>query len=498
MTTTHSKVLSGAMLMIALRLAVKSMGMVSTIILARLLLPEDFGLIALVMSVYALLELINAFGFDVVLIQNQQATEEHYNTSWTLKVIFGFLACLMMLFAASPLADFYQDVRVEHLAYCLSGMFVINGLCNIGTVNFRKELNFKREFHFEFLVKLLAVTFTLIAAYLLRNYWALALGMLFNTVIRLLLSYTMSTYRPTFCLSKCKELYSFSSWLLLNNVLSYLNMKSKDLIIGKMAGVQYVGHYSIGDEFANLPSTEFVASVNRATFPGYAKVAHDRAELRALYLSVLSSIAMVGIPSSFGLALISPYFVPVILGENWLTTIPILHLLALASALICVNTNVGYVFMAIGKPKYTTGLLALRVTILLSLMVLFIGSSGYMGAAYAVLITSLLMFPLFTWAICRCLKLSLWDYLNVLLRPLVSAMVMYAGSSLIFFSSLIVPTETPSFLPTLWDLMQLTAAGLSIYIATHFLLWTIQGRPSGPEKYLVDKLSHSIRTRTAS
>ncbi|WP_102797865.1 lipopolysaccharide biosynthesis protein [Bowmanella denitrificans] len=495
MESSHgSKVLSGAMLMVALRLSVKSLGLVSTIVLARLLAPEDFGLIALVMSAFALIELINAFGFDLVLIQKQQADESHYNTSWTIKALFGLLACLLMLFAAAPLADFYQDGRVSSLVYCLSVMFVINGLTNIGTVNFRKELNFKREFAFEFTTKVLSVVVTLILAFILRNYWALAIGMLFNALIRLSLSYMMSHYRPAFCLSKWKELYAFSGWLLINNILTYMNLKAKDLIIGKLAGVQYVGHYNVGDEFANLPSTEFVASVNRATYPGYAKVAHNKSELKALYTKVLSSIAMVGIPSSLGLALIAPTFVPVVLGEQWLEVIPILHILAFASAFICLNTNVGYVFMAMGKPKYTTALLGLRVSLMLGLMFYLITAQGYIGAAYAVLATSIMMFPVFTGAICISLKLSIWHYLGCIFRPLVSAGVMYLGCAKLFYHSISVPV-TPPASASITELLLLLICGGVIYVLTNLGLWLVQGRPDGPERHIQDMLIQKIRHR---
>lgn len=495
MATIGDKILSGAMLMMALRLCLKSMGMVSTIILARILQPEDFGLIAMVMSVYAFVEIINAFGFDVVLIQNQKAERDHYNTSWTLKAIFGLLACVVMVVCAPLLADFYGDERVEYLSYFASGIFVINGLCNIGTVNFRKDLDFRKEFYFEFMVKLFAVVFTLFFAYIFMNYWALVLGMVFNSLVRLLLSYWVSDYRPRFCLSKSKELFSFSGWLLVNNLLIYLNMKSKDLIIGKMVGIKYVGHYSIADEIANLPSTELVASINRATFPGYSKVSDNRAKLKELYLSVLASIAIVGVPSSLGLALVSPYFVMVVLGENWLSAIPVFHVLAIAGVFICINTNVGYVFMAIGKPKYTTALLAIRVFLLLSMMILLTGLWGYMGAAYAVLITSVIMFPIFSWAICFCLNINYFDYCKVLFRPLLGSVVMYLSCSFMFFDSYLVPTNGLSYFPTFFDLLILVVSGASIYIAVHILAWIVQGRPLGVESLLFDKIYCLIKSR---
>ena len=492
MGNVQQKVLSGAALMLALRLCVKSMGLVSSIFLARLLMPEDFGLIAIVMSVYAFIELLNAFGFDVSLIQNQKATDEHYNTSWTFKVIFALLACVIMVVAAHPMAEFYGDPRLVELAYCLSVMFVLNGASNIGVVNFRKHLDFKKEFMFEFLTKLFSVLITVSLAFYLKSYWALVIGMLSNATIRFMLSYYMNGYRPWFCISKWKELYKFSSWLLINNVLIYMNLKIKDLIIGRYAGVSQVGFYSIADEFANLPSTEFVASVNRATYPGYAKVADNMDELKQLYVNVLSSISFIGIAASAGIALVAPIFVPVVLGEKWLEIIPILHLLAIAGAFMSVNTNVGYVFIALGKPKLTTAILTLRVTILISLLVWLTQRDGLLGAAHAVLYTSIIMFPISTLAICLKLKLSIVRYLGVVIKPTISSVVMYLLGSQVIYDHYQVPMVVNIEHYNVLDLLIAVMTGGGIFVVTAALLWFAIGRPKGPEQFVFEKLTSTL------
>lgn len=491
----HKKILSGAALMVLLRLLVKSLGLISTMVLARLLVPDDFGLIAIVMAIYALIELINAFGFDVVLIQKQDATDEHYNTAWTIKVLFGVIAAGVMLVAAVPLAEFYQDPRLTPLAQMLSLMFIINGMANIGVVNFRKHLDFKKEFFFEFTTKVCSVTFTLALAYWLRSYWALVYGMVFNAVVRSSLSYILNSYRPWFSFSQLKDIYGFSAWLLLNNLLIYMNLKAKDLIIGRISGVGSAGLYSISDEIAGLPSTEFVASVNRATYPGYAKVSDDNEKLRALYLNVLSSIAMLGIPASIGIALVSPVMVPVLLGEKWLDAIPVIQILGFANALICLNTNVGYIFMAIGKPRLSTLYLSIRVVILLTLMIYLTQLYGYLGAAKAVLITSLIMFPLYSIAVSKILNVSVIAYIGAFFRPAVAAITMYALGSYVYFGQILHPEKLPAF-PSfgVTDLILLIAFGGIVFVLMSSVMWLIMGKPDGPESHIFTKL----RTKLSS
>lgn len=493
MNDINNKLLSGAALMVLLRLCVKGIGLVSSIILVRLLVPEDFGLVALIMAIYAFIELLNAFGFDVALIQNQKATDEHYDTSWTIRLLFALLAALAMILLAEPMAGFYDDPRLVQLAYCLSLVFLVNGACNIGVVNFRKHLDFKKEFVFEATTKIVSASLTIVLAYWLRTYWALVFGILANAIIRLALSYWMNTYRPKFSLSKWRDLYKFSSWLLLNNVLAYLNNKSKDLLIGRFAGISQVGFYSVTDEFASLPTNEFVASVNRATFPGYSKVASNLVELKNLYLKVLASIAFIGIPSSIGIALIAPIFVPVVLGKDWIAAIPVLQLLSFANAFISVNTNVGFVFIAMGKPKYSTIVLSIRVCLLLSLMMWLLNVEGYIGAAKAVLLTSMIMFLPLAILLCKKLQVSLLTYLSHVIKPAFSSIVMYLATSYVMFGFVVTPTHLPEQQYQLVDLILCILLGGSIFILTSALIWLAQGKPLGPEQFVVDKIKLQLK-----
>ncbi|ARU56409.1 MAG: lipopolysaccharide biosynthesis protein [Pseudomonadales bacterium] len=489
MTSLYKKVFSGAALMVALRLLVKSIGLINTMILARLLVPEDFGLIALAMSVYAFIELINAFGFDVVLIQNQNATKDHYNTAWTLKLMFGVLAAIVMVAVAWPLADVYEDPRLVDICYCLAVMFLIDGLVNIGVVDFRKQLDFKTEFLFQVSIKVLTVSLTIYLAYTLKSYWALAFGMIANASFQTILSYIMSRFRPRFSLSKWREIYGFSFWLVLNNFLHYTNIRIKDLIIGKMVGVRYVGLYSVGDEIASLPSTELVAAINRATFPGYSKVSSNLKELRKLYLSVLSSIAMIGVPASIGLALVAPIFVPLILGEKWLAAVPIIQIIAFADALISINTNAGYVFLSVGKPRLATMLLAFRALFLIPLMIFLISVYGYIGAAYAVLITSIVMFPVYFIFLNKFIAIQFSAYLGSIIRPMISALGMYAVGSYVYYGQILIPGE--AFTPADTGVIALGALiliGMGVFVVIQGLSWLIAGKPNGPEKLVLQKL----------
>ena len=130
----------GAAWMIALRIAVRGVGVVSMIILARLLVPADFGLVAIATALAGALAAMSEFGFQVALIQNQAADRRHYDTAWTLGLIRGFVVAGALVIAAGPLAAMFSDPRLEPILLLLAGSAIVLAFENIGVVDFRKEV----------------------------------------------------------------------------------------------------------------------------------------------------------------------------------------------------------------------------------------------------------------------------------------------------------------------------------------------------------------------
>ena len=207
--------------MVALRMADRALGLVSLLILARLLIPADFGLVAMAMSIVAMLELMSAFGFDVVLIQRQQETRDDFDTAWTFNLIFRLVTGVGLALLASSSATFYEEPRLEPMLYWLALAVAIPGFANIGTVTFRKSFQFHKEFTFRFGRNLISFVITVPLAFWLRNYWALVLGILAANTALVILSYVLHPYRPRLSLASARSLFDFSKWLILQNLLFF-------------------------------------------------------------------------------------------------------------------------------------------------------------------------------------------------------------------------------------------------------------------------------------
>jgi lipopolysaccharide exporter len=472
----------GAIWMILARLGERSLGFISTIILVRLLAPSDFGLIAMAMSVIAIGELFNQMGLDAALIQNPNASRRHYDTAWTFTVILGSLTAAALAILAIPGANFYSEPRLVPIMLALGLGSFISGFENIGVVAFRKELQFKREFLFIFGKKLAAFFVTIPLAIMFKNYWALIGGIVMGKVAGVFLSYCVQEYRPRWSLSARKELFHFSKWMVLFNACGVFNGRAADFIIGKIAGAHALGVFNVSYEISNLPTSELIAPINRAVFPGYARKSADTSVLRTGYLDVLGMIAVFGIPAGVGIAAASQWLVPLLLGPQWTEAVPLIAILGFYGIITAMKTNADYVYLALGRPKIATYLLGIRITLLFPMLGILSVKYGSLGAAYGYLIAQLIFTPISFSVLFRILNVSAMDIIRVLWRPVVAATLMFLVVNAFIAA---VPFEPDSYLQSIPILAIMIIGGLFFYIAALYFMWVVSAKPVGAESRIL-------------
>lgn len=483
MSSINERMAKGIVWMVGARLMDRSIGMLSTLILARLLVPGDFGLVAMATAIGGILDLLGAFSFDIALIQKTNAEPKHYNTVWTFNFIFGVTCGIVMILLAHPAATFYREPRLVDVMYVLSISYFTGVLSNIGVISFRKDLDFASEFLLIFLKRIVTFAVTAIAAYMLRSYWALLIGMTTGRIVGTLLSYRMSSYRPWFTLSAAKELFGFSKWMLINNMLNFLLNSGCTFVIGRLFGVTALGIYAVSYEISSLPSTELVAPINRATFPGFAKM-QDLAEVASAYLKLFGMISLIILPVGIGIAAVAESVVLTILGPKWVTAIPLIEILAIHGAIAATQGNNGSVWMALGRPREITVLVGVFLLILFPALYLFMNRYGITGAGFAYLTANLLTLP-YAMSITRRLLNFRWRQLIfVIWRPVVSVTAMYA--SVRYLHGLL-----DIDLPVLRLFIE-SGFGAIVYSALLLLLWSLNGRPPGAETYCLERLQATL------
>lgn len=482
----HQSIAVGAVWMMLLRISYRLIGLISTIILARLLTTDDFGIAAIAMSIFALINTFSQFGFETVLIQKKEVSFDDYNTAWTFNFIFGVLAATLLFLLSPWVGEFYGNVDLEYITQVISILFLLHGVRNIGVVDFQKNLTFDKEFKLHIIPKFISFFITIALALYYENYWALVIGNVVWKTIEVMNSYLMHPFRPSISFTKSGELFSFSKWLIANNFLNFTNNKSPELVLGKIISPHAAAIFTLASELAQMSTSEVISNLNRAIYPGYAKVSHDLPALRELFQNSIRVIGFLVMPIGIGVALVASYIVELVLGGQWIDAVEPLKYLSLGAAIFALKSNVNYVYFALNKPRISSLELCLRATIFVGLMLYLIGENGVVGATQAFLISSVVMFVVSNIILTFILDISFTQQMRLYLKPLLASVLMAVcvKSYLLFFTQDIL----------LLDFTLSVLIGVVSYVVFVFLIWFVTGRKEGIESQAL-KVIRSIVLR---
>lgn len=478
----RAQVAKGAIWMVLFRIAERSLGILSTIILARLLMPSDFGLVAMAVSVIAMVEVATTFSFDIMLVQKEHLERKHYDTAWTLNIILGVACGLTTLALAYPAEAFFRQPGLAAVMVCLSAAWLLQGFENVGIVDFRRQMDFSREFRFLVGKKMLGFVVVVSLAIMLRNVWALVAGIVASRVGGVVLSYLMHPYRPRLGLGAAREMLSFSIWLLLYNALNFLALRFSHFFIGRTLGSTSLGIFTVGSEVAQMPTLELVSAMNRAFFPGLSRLASQDGALRKGYLEITGAIALFAVPAAIGLAALATPVVELVLGAKWLPAVPVMQILAFAGAIAALSSHNYSAAWALGNSFSTTIMSLVRVVTLVVLAVALASPYGIVGIAYAELGAMCAQLAASCFFVLRALQVGIGTYFASMARPLLAAVSMGAAVQHI----VAVPAIAAS--GSFAQLLVGVPVGVAIYAAVQSLLWFLSGRPDGIERMLLTRI----------
>lgn len=481
-----TSVIHGAILTVSMRWTDRLIGFVSTLILARLLAPEDFGIIAMASLVVGLVDAFLALGVHVALIQNHNADESHYNTAWTLRLIQLAIAAALIFLGAPYAADYFNDSRiVPVLGFMALGMLLM-GVENIGIVTFQKEMRFGMDFRFIFLKRITGFVITIAAAWLLRNYWALVIGNLAGRAFGAFLSYRMHPMRPRISLEKVREIFSVSQWMLMSSIAAYLNRSLDNMLVGRHENATVVGGYTLANEISAMPTTEVLAPLNRVLFPAFVEAKENLGELKRLYLLAQGVQSLIGMSAGVGLALVANEAVSVLLGEKWHFVVPFVQVLALAYVVESISTSGGYVLITLGKVRSSAFVSLLQVGIFSASVFLLLSDVDAIELALLRLASVFSGLIVSFWLLKRAMhNINFSDLIRILLRPLLATCVM---------AFTVISIGDAMHVAPLVALVVKILAGAAIYPMAVLLMWYAVGKPEGAESYLLNKVRSSLPT----
>lgn len=480
-TDKSQSVARGAITVVAMRWTDRLIGIVSTLILARLLMPADFGIVAMASLVVALIDTLLDLGVNSALVQNRNAGKEDFDTAWTMRLLQNLLAAGAIATFGAPLAaDYFNDPRVADVLRVMSLTLLISGFENIGVVLFQKNMEFGREFRYFFLRRLIGFIITVGLALWLRSYWAMVLGTLAGRLAGVWLSYILHEYRPRLSFEKSRSLWSFSQWMLVRNLGTFGAQQFDKILVGRRVGASSLGAYALADEIAAMPTGELLAPIGRVLFPAFVRAAHSPPELQRIFLLALGVQTLLALPAGIGLALVAPTLVPLALGPHWLGAIPLIQWLSLVSVIVAISHSGGYLLLTLGKIRTLALLSWGQLGLLASLTLIAFPSAGAEGIAQLRVIAALGAGAAVVGLVVRDIpELKFRQLCAMVLRPGVATIVM----------ALVLTFWAPSalFSSNLTRLFVDVLIGGLVYAIALLALWRIFNCPDGAESYLMDK-----------
>jgi O-antigen/teichoic acid export membrane protein len=465
------------------RVVTGALAFVSTIVLARLLSPYDFGIVALGTTILAIVTSVTEMSLSQALIQHRDPQPSHFDTAWTLGVVRGLGLAATLALAGAPMALLYKEPRLELVIYALAFSVFISGLANPRRVMLARELVFWQETLLTISQRITTVTVSIAIAWIWQSYWALIIGTVAGQVVNTALSYVVLPFRPRLRWQHTRELWSFSVWLTLGQAINTINWKFDQLLVGGMISRVALGYYSVGDNLAQMPTREATTPLRQALFPALARTALDPDRLRSGYQRAQTIVTLIALPVGVGFALVAHPIIVALMGAKWLPAVPIVQTLSAVFAIQTLGSLVQPLGMAKGQTKFLfkrdLQMFAIRLPIIICATFVF-GLPGLIGAR---VFTGLLATFVNMRLVCRFTNLSVREQLLGNWRTFVATLVMTVAA-LGAQAAVSAEFDTSSWRAPI-QIAAVVLAGACGFIGTLFVCWSLCGRPQGPETELM-------------
>lgn len=477
----------GAGWIIAWRLATRNIGLLSTLILVRLLQPSDFGLVALATGFINSVDALSAIGVQDALVRTPKLNRDLYDTGFGLSILRGVFTALLIAAIAWPVASFFSDPRLTVVMLALSAGTLISAFENIGIVDFRRELAFRKEFDMQLWSRVIGVIATITVAAVWRSYWALVAGILVYRVVRLVQSYLMSPYRPRFSIRAWRQIIGFSLWTWAQTMLYQARDRSDGIVIGRLLGTGQVGVFSVGQELGSLPTTELVEPLGRALFSGFASLHNAAGEMGNLFLGAVGLGLMVILPAGVGISMLADPMVRLSLGEHWLAAVPVVEIMAIAGIAAIFTQTCSNLLNAVGRPQVNFYIGTVSTVAKLGALLLLIPRFGLAGAATALLLSCYADLAMLLWTTLPRIQVSLRQLAGISIRPIIAtaAMVVVLLHLGMAWTTGAAGTDVVDFAR---DAAIRSASGAACYAVVLLGSWLAAGRPDGAERHVLTML----------
>lgn len=451
------------------------------LVLARVLDPVHFGLIALADLAINFSQIFIGAGFASSIVQRDKLEPEHLNTAFWVNIGVGLFLMTLLLLLAGPIANIFEQPDLKPVIVWLSLGLMFSSLSQVQTAILKRELAFRALAIRSVIAEPIAGALAVVLALLGFGIWSLVFRALAASLVKTIILWRASDWRPGFSVSlrHFNDLFSFGVNMLATNIVQFFSRQSIVALIGYFLGPIALGYYNVATRLYILLEQSLGGVINSVAWPVFSRLQNEPERLKSAFYSATSIVSLVASPVFFGLIAVAPEIIPVVFGAKWTPAIPIIQILALLGFLRTMFQINGSVIVAMGKPQWRLALFAAigLLSVCLFFMVL---SKGLTAVAAAYTVAWYVLAPISLWMVQRLINIDLIKYLRLHLVPIAATVAM-----LVVVRGLTVLLESQHMAGA--RLALVIAIGAVTYVVTVYLLSprlidTVKGfmRDAGP------------------
>lgn len=330
MNTLANKTALAGIWTIGGKIIARMIDFVALLVLARLLSPDDFGLVAIATSILVIVETVLDLPLVAALLRRQTLSDGMINTAFTMNALRGLAIALLLILLAWPTAWIYGDPRLFPLMVVISAAPAMRSIVSPKLVLFMQQFDFRREFALDVITKGTALIASVSVASLTGSYWALAVGAVVGPTIAAIISYIMAPVRPVWTLCEYRQFTDIISWNTVGQILSSVNWQLDRLLLPRFASLAVLGMFSIADSLAGVVHQVFVGPLMRPLIAGFSNLA-DRQRLVTAYLKSTSAITLVAGPILLIMTVLAEPLLRLAVGEKWVSATTVFQGLCIVS-----------------------------------------------------------------------------------------------------------------------------------------------------------------------
>ncbi|MCA0995109.1 oligosaccharide flippase family protein [Alloyangia pacifica] len=466
------------------RLLVRVSDLLLLMVLTRILLPEDFGLVAIATSVVAILDVVTDLPLATPLVRLDAPTELHLHTAFTLGTLRGLVIFGVMLAAAAPAAAFYGDPRLLPLLLVLAAASALYNLRSPKMALLFKQLEFRQSFLVEVGGKLLGIFAALLGAILLGNYWVLAISPVVSRIASVVLSYLYAPYRPGLSMKEWRYFWEFLGWMMPSQLIVAVAWQFDRLFLGRVVPTAALGYYGLASNVTSILEQTVRRAVTAPLISGFVLASKELERVRRGYTMADTAIFTFGIPVYLLTFFLADPLLRLAFGEKWIAAVPLLAGLSLAMLPALVRIPFRPLAMALGRTDYVFNVallsLAFRVPAVWGGFVL----GGMQGVAFGIGLANIGNAVVSMIFIRKLISVSIREQMLSNWRPVLAALPLAA----LAWPAGTMMAQMPIGLELGLAFVLSSALAVAVYFGAIFILWLVIGRPDGIEARIARKI----------